>query len=80
VGYVGTGRGHHRDYLNVFNHEAGGSIFLRNFGGKLPTCTVSKASTNDRNRDSDGLRMWICKMRINCHTISRIETSWRTQT
>jgi len=45
------GRSHHRYHLNVFNHEAGGSILLRKLGVKLPTCAVSKASRNARNGD-----------------------------
>jgi hypothetical protein len=51
------GRSHRRDHLNVFNREAEGSILLRKLGVKLPTCTVSKARTNDQNGDRDGLRM-----------------------
>jgi hypothetical protein len=45
------GRIQRRDHLNVFNHEAGGSVLLRKLGVKLPACTVSKTSTNDRNGD-----------------------------
>jgi hypothetical protein len=41
------GRNHSRGYLNVFNYKAGGSIFLRKLCAKLPTRTMSKASTND---------------------------------
>ena len=56
-GLCRRGRSHSKDHLNVFNHEAGGSTFLRNLGVKLPTCTVSKANTNDRDRYRDGLGM-----------------------
>jgi hypothetical protein len=45
------GRSLRGDHLNVFKHEAGGNILIRKLGVKLPTCTVSKAGTNDRNGD-----------------------------